>query len=259
MKRKLLAIPLALILILAFAVPVMAANVKIVGKIDNVVLYSEANEWTVSIPSAGTVTVKDNKKDFKFSFDAEGTYSLGLQKIYTGQLKLVGFVPAVSCTHENLLEVVTDPTCTTAGFTTLTCECGFLYIDPVGALGHDYEIKWHDGRIRSVCQREDCGDVEDWGITVTFIHRVSQYESEGEKIVCVFIEHDEFVPGDILRYVYADQDDVKCDKLVDAYWAIGVDVKANFGNWSAVFTTGAFVAELWWDTLVYADVIIYSW
>ena len=39
----------------------------------------------------------------------------------------------------NYTSVVTDPTCTTLGFTTNTCECGYSYItDYVSEYGHDY-------------------------------------------------------------------------------------------------------------------------
>ena len=46
--------------------------------------------------------------------------------------------------------VVTDPTCTTAGYTTYTCVCGDSYTeDGEAALDHDYDDE-------GVCQREGC-------------------------------------------------------------------------------------------------------
>ena len=48
---------------------------------------------------------------------------------------------AEAVAHEHSYEaVVTAPTCTVAGYTTHTCECGDSYTDtPVDALGHNYE------------------------------------------------------------------------------------------------------------------------
>ena len=41
------------------------------------------------------------------------------------------------CEHEDMTSVVTAPTCTTAGYTTNTCDCGYEYVsDEVDALGH---------------------------------------------------------------------------------------------------------------------------
>jgi len=98
MKMKILAILLCVVMgLISMAVPTLAdasnANIKIAGETGGAILYSAANEWFVTVPCAGTVTVSDNKRSYDFPFEDEGTYSLGLQKIYTGQLKLGGFVP----------------------------------------------------------------------------------------------------------------------------------------------------------------------
>ena len=50
--------------------------------------------------------------------------------------------------------VVTEPTCTEAGFTTHTCECGDSYTDtPTEALGHD----WSDGAITTPATCTEAG------------------------------------------------------------------------------------------------------
>jgi len=101
--KKVLSFALVLTMVLAFTVPTMAANVKVVGEKDGAVLISQANEWSISVPAAGTVVVQDNKAKFEFVFDAEGTYSLGLQKNYTGQLRLVSFEAVAELTYVDVL------------------------------------------------------------------------------------------------------------------------------------------------------------
>ena len=51
------------------------------------------------------------------------------------------FTPVETCDHIYGDGVVTDPTCTTAGYTTYTCtKCGYFYTDnEVPALGHTYD------------------------------------------------------------------------------------------------------------------------
>ena len=101
--KKVLSFALLLTMVLALTVPAMAANVKVVGEKDGAILFSQANEWSVSVPAAGTVVVRDNKATFVFVFDAEGTYSLGLQKNYTGQLSLISFEAVVELTYVDVL------------------------------------------------------------------------------------------------------------------------------------------------------------
>ena len=93
MSKKILTTLLVVALVAFVSNVVMAANVKTVGTKDGAILYSAANDWSVYVPEAGTVFVKDNKVSYEYDFDAEGTYFIGLQKGYTGQLSLVGFVP----------------------------------------------------------------------------------------------------------------------------------------------------------------------
>ena len=71
-------------------------------------ISSKANEWFATVPGAGTVVVKDNKKEFKYTFDAAGTYLIGKQSGYTGQLKWVGFEPAVDWAAITALKVAND-------------------------------------------------------------------------------------------------------------------------------------------------------
>lgn len=74
---------LVLVMVLALAVPAFATGN----------LYSKANEWYYNADEAGTLTVKDNKVTYTYEVKA-GVNFLGLQKGYTGQLKLVGFEAA---------------------------------------------------------------------------------------------------------------------------------------------------------------------
>jgi len=56
-------------------------------------IISKANEWYAVVPGAGTITVQDNKKEYTFVYDQAGTYFLGKQSGFTGQLKLINWVP----------------------------------------------------------------------------------------------------------------------------------------------------------------------
>ena len=57
-------------------------------------ISSKGNEWFATVPSAGTIVVKDNKKEFEYNFEVAGTYLIGKQSGYTGQLKFVRFEAA---------------------------------------------------------------------------------------------------------------------------------------------------------------------
>ena len=61
-------------------------------------------------------------------------------------------------THYSYSEKVTEPTCTTRGYTTHTCMCGYSYVDNyVNALGHDWsEPGDDDDEYVRVCER--CGE-----------------------------------------------------------------------------------------------------
>ena len=92
--RKALSLITTLAMVVSLTTSIFASTTTTAN---DVKLYSTKNEWFVDIAAAGTVTVKDNKTEFNFSFDEAGTYSIGLQKGYTGQLKFINFeeVPVV--------------------------------------------------------------------------------------------------------------------------------------------------------------------
>jgi len=84
--KKFLSLALILTLAFALAVPAMA-----IGN-----LFSRADGWYFDAEECGTLTVKDNKKDFTYELDA-GETLIGLQRGFTGQLKLVVFTPHPKC------------------------------------------------------------------------------------------------------------------------------------------------------------------
>jgi hypothetical protein len=84
--KKLFSVALVCVMLLAFAAPVLAAS----G------LFSKADGWYFDADECGVLTVKDNKKEFTYDLDA-GLALIGLQRSYTGQLKLVGFVAHEKC------------------------------------------------------------------------------------------------------------------------------------------------------------------
>ena len=89
-KKTMLASVLLVAIIMAISLSVLAQTA------DNAVkLYSDKNGWYVGVPSAGTVTVMDNKTTYTYAFDKAGTFMIGLQKGYTGQLKYIGFKPEI--------------------------------------------------------------------------------------------------------------------------------------------------------------------
>ena len=102
MSKKIFAI-LSVFALVAFMSTVMAANVKTVATKNGATLYSEADVWSVYVPAAGTVTVKDNKRTYDYTFATDGKYNIGLQKSYTGQLTLVDFEVTVVETNTVLL------------------------------------------------------------------------------------------------------------------------------------------------------------
>jgi len=83
--KKFIGLAVVLVMVIAMAVPALATGASI---------FSVADEWFADVSEAGTLTVADNKENFEFSFEDAGTFSIGLQRDYTGQLQLVDFVPA---------------------------------------------------------------------------------------------------------------------------------------------------------------------
>ncbi len=76
----------------------------------------------------------------------------GMTEGYIVYLQSLTFEGGGSVSHvHDYNKVVTEPSCTEAGFTTYTCECGVSYIgDAVDALGHDY--------VNGKCTR--CGETD---------------------------------------------------------------------------------------------------
>lgn len=90
------------------------------------------------------------------------------QKQAGGTMVYYTTAPATAgCEHETTETVVTDPTCTDAGYITHICtNCGYKWTDTeVAALGHDYDegvvtaaTPTTYGYTTYTCQREGCGD-----------------------------------------------------------------------------------------------------
>ena len=101
MKRKILAVLLCVTIgLIALTAPTLAnidASPTLAVAKNDVVISNIKNAWYATVPSAGKLTVSDNKKNYDFYFDEAGTYSIGSQSNYSGQVKLVNFVPAISC------------------------------------------------------------------------------------------------------------------------------------------------------------------
>ena len=69
------------------------ATEKVTTGEQGVSIISKANEWYVVVPRAGTITVQDNKKEYTFFYGQAGTYSIGKQSGFTGQVKLFNWAP----------------------------------------------------------------------------------------------------------------------------------------------------------------------
>ena len=87
--------------------------------------------------------IRDKSEKLKLPGNTEITLTLTVNE--DGTLTLV----ADYHTHSHT-KVVTDPTCTEAGYTTYTCECGDTYTaDDVAALGHDMVV---DTAVAPTCE-----------------------------------------------------------------------------------------------------------
>ena len=134
MKGKILAILLCVtIVLIALTANTLADNdAGLAGAGSDAVLFSVANEWYATVPGAGSLTVADNKLNYCFDFCEAGTYFLGLQKGFTGQLKFVSFAPALpECEHINTTLMKREATCTVEGFEWLYCNDCQDYIDDI--------------------------------------------------------------------------------------------------------------------------------
>ena len=141
-------------------------NKLVVGEGNKIVVYGDTlNAWNLpiewvafTVEEAGTYTFTGDNGALVYVFDADGNSLCG----YTGVATLeagaylicvgngatgvmnvtVTFTAAAApAPHEHeYAEVVTNPTCTAAGYTTYTCACGESYTgNEVAATGHDYD------------------------------------------------------------------------------------------------------------------------
>ncbi len=82
-----------------------------------------------------------------------------IQQVETKKYDVWAYVITPSECQHNYQSIVTDPTCTEQGYTTITCSiCGDSYKDTyVNALGHDWGqwAAWEDGLERRDCNRCD--------------------------------------------------------------------------------------------------------
>jgi len=82
--KKFLSLALVFSMLLALAMPAMAAG--------GVSLVSDADSRYIEVSNgySGIVTYRDNKKTYSMEVTGNGRYFIGLQRDFTGQLKLVG-------------------------------------------------------------------------------------------------------------------------------------------------------------------------
>lgn len=76
-----------------------------------------------------------------------------------------------SHTHSYTETVTTEPTCTTEGVKTFTCECGDSYAEAIPATGHDY--------VNGICSR--CGVIDPEGANWYIIQRTT-LEAIGDQV-----------------------------------------------------------------------------
>ncbi|MCL2711225.1 MAG: hypothetical protein FWE95_10125 [Planctomycetaceae bacterium] len=219
MSRKVLTTLATLAVMLAFATSTMAGT-----------LYSKANEWYYDAEAAGTLTVKDNKKDFTHDV-AVGVNFLGLQKNYTGQLKFVDFVAAVvECNHYfNQWKAVEiqKRTCTEEGVWYWPCDyCDKVHEHSLPGYhsmndhGHDWSC-WEWVEIAATCTTEGFE-----GYICKFCD-----EEDGEAIPPLGhnFEVDESVPPTCTAWGYTTYTCSQCEKSYRANWKkpLGHEYKAK--------------------------------
>ena len=141
--------------------------------------------------------------------EATGEHTYGEDNLCTG----CGAEKPVEHVHD-YEKVVTDPTCTEAGYTTYTCECGHSYVDDnVDALGHDYKSEVTDptcteaGYTTHTCGT--CGDTYTDTPTDALGH-TSEYADNGDGThnytcgVCGTVEKTE-------AHIYDNEADTTCN------------------------------------------------
>ena len=101
----------------------------------NPISYFNGTRWDFTWQNGrqlatASATVGDTTVDLAYTYDINGLRTSKTITRTTGG--------STAHTHE-YTSAVTAPTCTTAGYTTYTCECGESYVDNlVDALGHNY-------------------------------------------------------------------------------------------------------------------------
>ena len=119
----------------------------VVTKFDLLVKENETDEWTTVVDD-GTLATDASWQ--LISFDAVKARQVKFQVVDATSGEVgnkfaaaaeVRFTMPKEAPHEHSYEaIVTEPTCTTGGYTTYTCECGESYIaDETPALGHEWK------------------------------------------------------------------------------------------------------------------------
>ena len=106
-------------------------------------LTSKGSDWFYETDKAGTLTVKDNKKDFVYELKA-GKTLIGKQSGYTGQLKFVSFVETKCCQYCDGVAVYggyVAGDCYSNGYTWFSCsKCNaWFYGEIFETMGHNLE------------------------------------------------------------------------------------------------------------------------
>lgn len=116
--KKLLSIALILVIVFSFTVTAMAAE-------GGVTLESEADSWYIVVANgySGTVTYRDNHNSYTKEVTGNGSYFVGLQSGFTGQLTLVGTYGPVAPEGPT---IVGTRTITTTTFDGYVASVGFL-------------------------------------------------------------------------------------------------------------------------------------
>ena len=161
--KKFVALSIVVIMLIALAVPALAQGN----------LFSKGNEWFYTANEAGTVTVRDNKRDFTYEVQV-GNNFLGRQSGYTGQLRFVSFVSyCVSLGHEFINDTGKsfadcENTFNEAVCSRLGCNVvGKRWVGP--GLGHEFindtgrviiqRTCTEDGLLEAACSRLGCDEI----------------------------------------------------------------------------------------------------
>ena len=196
--KKLLSLALVLTMVLALAVPAMAAapagfitgevtqidkkgydkfagieitannSIKKFDGFNFVADNKTANAWYIDVTDDISGTLEAAYKIgsayyvVTFNIDGVGKYWIADSKGSNG----ANMVKIGALHIHDYIGAVTDPTCLEDGWTTYTCECGDSYYVPIPALGHDFYQEAvgancdADGYIDTLCNRCDYKDRE---------------------------------------------------------------------------------------------------